>query len=418
MRTLTRKLAGIEPNMLLAGVDLAADKNVVVVINQQAKRLGRMQFGHHRDGYTSFRERLGQLCQQHQADGVLVGMEPTGHYWKLVAAELAAHQIPYRLVNAYTVKKHREGDQLDRAKDDNRDGFVIADLLRTGKFTDSQRLTGVYAELRQYSAGYERLKQEAVRQKNLLHQAVGQTFPEWGQVFKSLKGQTVRAMLCHHAAAQAIAGVTEEAFLQGVKADYPGKRVGRRQLEQAYQLAQTSVGLVETEALQLTIQGYLKLLALLEQQLAEVEDRLVSTFLTLPPAPYLLSLGLGQVTTARILAEIGDPADFSNGRQWVKLAGIQPTPNRSGRQTNSPTPMSGKGRGQLRTVLYFGCLGLIQRDATFANYYHALQQRPHNPLKPMQAIGVLMHKALHILWALNRDQVFYDPHTWHPRPGS
>lgn len=188
MRTLTRKLAVIEPQMLLVGVDLAADKNVAIVINQQAKRLARIQFGHDQPGYDSFRGRLGQLCRQHGAPGVLVGMEPTNYFWKLMAADLQAHQIPYRLVNAYTVKKHREGDQLDRAKDDNRDGFVIADLLRTGKFTESQLSHGSYAELRQYSARYRRLRQEISQQKNLLRQAMGQTFPELRQVFKGLDG--------------------------------------------------------------------------------------------------------------------------------------------------------------------------------------------------------------------------------------
>jgi hypothetical protein len=74
--------------------------------------------------------------------------------------------------------------------------------------------------------------------------------------------------------------------------------------------------------------------------------------------------------------------------------------------------MSGKGRSQLRTALYFGCLRLIQLDAAFADYYRYLQQRPQNPLVGMQAIGVLMRKVLHILWALIRDQVMYDPGTW------
>jgi transposase len=415
MRTLTRKLAEIEATMLLVGVDLAADKNVAVVINQQGKRLGRLQFSHQQASYEAFRERLKQLCGQHRASGVLVGMEPTSYYWKLVAADLAAHQIPYRLVNAYTVKKHREGDQLDRAKDDNRDGFIIADLLRTGKFTDSQRLEGVYAELRQCSAGYQQLRQEASRQKNLLRQAVGQTFPELSQVFMSLDGQTVRAILRQHAAAQAIRSLSEEQFLERVQADYKGERLPVTKVRQVYQLAQTSVGLAETKALQLTIQGYLEMLALLERQLAYAESYLVYTFRTLPTAPYLLSLGLGDLTTARILAEIGDPAAFSNARQWVKLAGIQPTPNASGRKTSSPTPMSGKGRRTLRTTLYFACLRLIQSDAAFADYYRSLQQRPQNPLAPMQAIGVLMHKVLHILWALYHHQRPYDPNIWRPR---
>lgn len=418
MRTLTRKLEIIEPETLLVGVDLGLDKNVAVVINQQAKRLGRIQFGHNQAGYASFRERMGQLCRQHNACGVLVGMEPTNYLWKLVAADLTVHQIPYRLVNAYTVKKHREGDQLDRAKDDNRDGFVIADLLRTGKFTDSQLLAGVYGELRQYSAYYQRLRQEIGRQKNLLQQAVGQTFPEWRQVFKSLHGQTMRAVLQHHAAAHAIRQLTEEAFMERVEADYQGQRFQPgKKVRQLYQLAQQSVGLSETKALQAAIQDQLALLTVLESQLVQVKRDLLATFLSLPLAPCLLSLNLGAVTTARILAEIGNPACFGNARQLVKLAGIQPTPNRSGRKTSSPTPISGKGRSRLRTALYFGCLRLIQVDAAFADYYHWLQQRPDNPLVGMQALVVLMHKLLHILWALIRQQVPYDSQSWHRPTG-
>jgi transposase len=417
MRTLTRKLAIIERNMLLVGIDLAADKNVAIVINQQARRLGRITFSHTRSGYRHLRQRMTELCQRHGADGVLVGMEPTNYYWKLVAANLEAHDITYRLVNAYTVKKHREGDQLDRAKDDDRDGFGIADLLRTGKFTETQRLHAHYAELRQYSAYYRRLRQEVSRHKTRLRQAVGQTFPELGQAFKDLTGQTARAMLQRHAAAHQIRQMCLTHFLTEVRADYEGCRFQRTKLCQAYQLAQESVGLTDTEALQWAIETTLQTLTLFQDQLERVKERLVQLFQTIPTASYLLSLGLGAVTTARIVAEIGDPAAYTSARQLVKLAGIQPSPNRSGRKTNSPTPMSGKGRAALRTCLYFACLRLVQTDAAFAAYYQQLQQRPTNALTALQAIGVLMQKVLHILWALWRTQTTYDPDFWRAATG-
>src|SRR4030042_1502868 len=72
--------------------------------------------------------------------------------------DLERQQIPYRLVNAYTVRKHREGDQIDRAKDDLRDAEVIANLLREGKFTQSQLLHGPHAALRQYAVSLTRLE--------------------------------------------------------------------------------------------------------------------------------------------------------------------------------------------------------------------------------------------------------------------
>ena len=60
-------------------------------------------------------------------------MEPSNYFWKLFAKELEEKKIPYHLVNAYTVKKHREGDQLDRSKDDQRDAGQIAELSRNGQ---------------------------------------------------------------------------------------------------------------------------------------------------------------------------------------------------------------------------------------------------------------------------------------------
>ena len=411
-RTLTKKLAMIKPGMLLVGIDLGKQKNVAVVIDQQARQLGRFNFRHDQEGYAYFQEQCQRLCKRAGAEEILVGMEPTGYFWKLVAAELSRRNIKYRLVNAYTVKKHREGDQLDRAKDDNRDAFAIADLLRTGKFTETQQLTGGYAELREYQASRYRLVCEMRRLKGLLDTAVGQCFPELRRLFKSLTGKSVQAMLRQHAAAQTISRLSETEFLARVEADFVGKRLQRKKLGQVYRLAQVSVGLADTDACQLTIGYLLDELVLKEEQLAEVEARLMAIFLSCPEAEYMLSLGLGRVTTACILAEIGDPRRFSSAKQLVKLAGIQPTPNRSGQKANSPTPMSGKGRATLRTMLFFGCLHLIRLDPAFAAYYQHLKTRPKNPLTGLQAIGVLMNKVLHILWALIRQRTYYDPACW------
>ncbi len=412
-RTLTKKLTIIKPGMLFVGIDLGKQTNVAVVIDQQARQLGRFSFGHNQEGYAYMIRQLQQICKHAGAAEMLVGMEPTGYFWKLVAVALERQGIKYRLVNAYTVKKHREGDQLDRAKDDNRDAFTIADLLRTGKFTETQRLTGVYAELREYHVAYYRLTQEIGRLKGLLDTAVGQCFPELRQLFKSLTGKTVRAMLWQHASAQAIRCLAETEFLASVAADFAGKRLQRKKLRQAYQLAQVSVGLTDTVACQLTIRCLLEELALKETQLAAVKRELMVCFFSCSEAEYMISLPLGDVVTAGILAEIGDPKRYSSAKQLVKLAGIQPSPNHSGQKTRSPTPMSGKGRAALRTMLFFGCLHLIRTEATFTAYYQHLKTRPKNPLTGLQAIGVLMGKVLHILWALIRQQTYYNPANWH-----
>ena len=82
-------------------------------------------------------------------------------------------------------------------------------------------------------------------------------------------------------------------------------------LRQAYQLAVDSVGLVDTRALQVAVGYHLSELANKQAQREEVKNYLIDTFLPLPEARYMLSLGLGLVNTAQILAEIGRPMPVS-----------------------------------------------------------------------------------------------------------
>jgi transposase len=411
--TLSRKLASVKPGTVFVGVDLALDRNVAVVLTERAEQLARFGFPNERDGYNYFYRRLEAIQQHQPATAVLVGMEPTNYFWKLLAADLERSRpsYGYRLVNPFTVRKNREGSQLDRSKDDNRDAFTIGDLLRTGKYTETRLLHGLYAELRQYVTLYTRLRRDIRRQKSLISNVAGQLFPELARVFKDLKGLTALAMLRHHASAAMVREMSQERFIASVRADYGGRRMQVAKLRRAHVQAQRSVGLTDgIEALQLALRLHIESLEGLQQQLEVVRRALVDTFLGLPESEYLLSVhGLGVITAATILSEIGDPSHYTNAQQLVKLAGTQPVPNTSGRKTRSQTPMSRKGRPGLRTALFFAVLRLVQVDEAFAREYLRLQTRQKNPLIKMQALGVLMNKLLRILWALMRHRTFYNP---------
>ncbi|MEJ2711214.1 MAG: IS110 family transposase [Anaerolineales bacterium] len=412
-RTLSEKLIRVKPGTLYVGVDLALKRNVAVVLTESAEQLARFAFSNDRNGYDYFYDRLDKLQQSRRSPAVWVGMEPTNYFWKLLAADLEAHrpEYSYYLVNPYTVKKHREGDQLDCSKDDNRDAFTVADLLRTGKYTKTQLLHGEYAELRQYARLYVRLQSDIRRQKMLIWNTAGQLFPELSQVFKDLQGMTVSAMLRNHAAAAVVSRMSAEAFLIGVQADFGRPRLQAAKLRRVHRLAPHSVGLKDgAEALQLTLRLHIETLEVLQRQLSAAHSALTDTFLALPEAPYLLSVPeLGVITAAIILSEIGDPSHYRRGCQLIKLAGTQPVPNTSGRKTRSRTPMSHKGRPRLRTAVYFAVLRLVQIDQNFAQTYSRLRTREKNPLTKMQALGVLMNKLLWILWALMSKRTFYRP---------
>jgi transposase len=392
-------------------VDLALDGNVATVIDENAKQCARFHFSQDADGYKYFLEHIGKVRQKQGASQVIVTMEPTNYFWKLLANTLEQNQITYHLVNAYTVKKHREGDQIDRSKDDPRDSFTIADLSRTGKYTETRLQRGVYEDLRQYATLYYQLMKNMRREKHILWGLGGQVFPELGQAFKALSGATVTALLRTCPAAASMRALSEEAFISQVSLSYSGRRLCLSKLHQAYRLAATSIGLVDgIQAKYLAIQIHLNHLETLQKEVLQVILALKGCLQQVEVAKYLLSMkSLSSLSAALILAEIGDPSHYRSGSQLVKLGGIQPTPNRSGRKQRSPTPMSHQGRAGLRSVLYFACLRLIQIDRRFKDIYQNLQTRTKNPLTKMQALGVLMNKLLHVLWALMRKKTFYNP---------
>jgi transposase len=405
------QLAQVQSGTLHAGVDLALEKNVVLVVNEKAQRLDHFSFPQNRGGYDYFLRRLESLRHKHQAANVVVAMEPTNYFWKLLARELEEKQQTYCLVNAYTVKKHREGDQLDRSKDDQRDARQIAELSRNGRTTQTQLQKGAYEDLRQYATLYHQLIQSIRREKTILWGLVGQVFPEVVQAFKGLDGETYRALMITCASAAAIRQLSMEAFLAQVRAAYSGKRLYTSKLKRVYQLANSSIGVTEgIQAIQLAIQVHLTQLQIFETQLEQVTGAMTARLFSLPEALYLLSCPCLKPTSAALfLAEVGDPQRYQKAAQWVKLAGIQPTSNSSGRKQRSRTPMSHQGRPHLRTLLYFTCLRMVQHDTRFAQLYADLQRRKDNPLTKMQALGVLMNKLLHIWWALIHYQTFYNP---------
>ena len=400
-----------QPGTLHVGVDLALGKNVAILINEKGQRLDRFSFPQDRSGYDYFLQRLEGLRQKQRASGFVVAMEPSNYFWKLLAQELEQRRIPYRLVNAYTVKKHREGNQLDRSKDDQRDAGQIAELSRNGHYTQTRLQKGGYEELRQYATLHDQLIRAIVRKKNMLWGLAGQVFPEITQVFKDLSGETCQAFLRSFAAAASLRQLSCENFIAQVRPAYSGKKLCVSKLRQLHRLAATSIGVTEgILAIQMAIRVHLEELQTLQGQLKRVISAMKVCLVHLPESPYLLSVkSLNTVSAALFLAEIGDPCRYHSSTQLVKLAGIQPAPNTSGKKQRSKTPMSHQGRPRLRTMLYYTCLRLVHQDDHFAHLYSHLQRRPINPLTKMQALGVLMNKLLHILWALIHNHTFYNP---------
>jgi transposase len=261
---------------------------------------------------------------------------------------------------------------------------------------------------------YQRLRQDQGRQLNLLVNTVRQLFPDFQQVFKDLSGATASAIISAGVWPQHIAGLSETEFLAQVRQHFRGQRLNVRQARRLYALAAHSRGSPEaTTALQMLAQQHVEAIRLLDQQADQLLRTLLTLFQTLPEAPYLLSIqGLKAPSALGVLAYTGDLAHYHAGNALIKLAGTQPTPNRSGRKSFSATPFSHQGRSGLRTVLYFVTLRLIRQNEALQHHYQRLTTRAEHPLPKMQAIGACMNKFLWYAWHVVKQRDWYDAQHW------
>ncbi len=176
--------------------------------------------------------------------GVMFAIETGGHYWRNVAYFLDEQGIPFRFINQYTLKRRREGKDLNHRKNDYRDSEVAAQLLCTGEFVESTLPQGVYAELRTAHNAYRRLVKERTRITNLIKALLDWLFPEFTHVFKDPCGVTALSVLSTCPVPGVIAGMTEDEFMATIEAEHGRRRLMRRKLKALHQVAKDSIGIV------------------------------------------------------------------------------------------------------------------------------------------------------------------------------
>jgi len=107
--------------------------------------------------------------------------------------------------------------------------------------------------------------------------------------------------------------------------------------------------------------------------------------------------GVGLVTAATVLAELGDLRQFKRARSLSAFVGLSPRQHRSGTSINGRTRMSKKGNGRVRAALYMAAMVATRGDTDLARYYQGLVARGKSK---MAALGAVMRKLLVLMRAL------------------
>ena len=117
--------------------------------------------------------------------------------------------------------------------------------------------------------------------------------------------------------------------------------------------------------------------------------------------------GVGMVTAAVIVSEIGDIHRFRDPRQILKMAGLSLKENSSGKHKGRTT-ISKRGRRRLREGLFRVMIPILATNAEFRAIHRKNLTRENNPLSKMQSIVALCGKLIRVLYAILTKGRAYD----------
>lgn len=124
--------------------------------------------------------------------------------------------------------------------------------------------------------------------------------------------------------------------------------------------ATASIGLKEgTTAARMELNTLLGQFDLFNGQLEAIMTQVLHILDNIPGAAEMLTVpGVGVVTVAGFLAEVGDLNNYDHGQQIIRLAGLNLIENSSGKRKGK-TGISKRGRSRLRALLFRAVLPLI-----------------------------------------------------------
>lgn len=339
---------------------------------------------------------------------MLIGMEPTGHYWRKIAYFAKDKGYEVRFVRTTALRHQRELDESSSAKSDVRDALTIANITREGKYIDTVIEDGVSRQLRTLAHVQERIQRYNTGSKHALKAVLDDYFPELKGIFWSMKSKGLWAVLERCPFPEDVIKLGLEKLTEVIAKSSRRKVSATEKAAKLYQAAGETVGLKQIGiADHYSVKMYLEEVERSEEQLKDIEKQMKKLLEEIPYAKNILSIpGVGILTCAVFLGELGNPSHFNNPKQIIKYSGYDPQENDSGQRIGRKI-ISKKGRWLLRKYLYFMSMRVIYRSKFFREYYQRKvksSNRFGQPLKKKEALCAVVIKLIKVIFALLRDK--------------
>lgn len=369
-RQLKKEIRGSEEHLII-GIDVAKEKHHAFFGTATGKSLlRRFIFNNNQEGFESLVSRVEAISSREVLPKVVFGVEPTADYHKPLSEYLITKGFQLVLVSSGAVKHNRELLDGRWDKNDTKDCANAADLISQAKVLYYDYPSQQIRDLRNFLSFREKLKrQEHSVRMRIRNHLVSQFFPELDKFYGKRESVNL-AIVKWCLDPQKIAAMDFRNFERMVtRCDKgPGQREHLHLIQDA---ARQSIGCKVGKSVAFEAKVFVDQLNSIRESIKKLDAEINAVCTQISGYTNIISIpGVGPATAAAILAAIGDPHRFTSAKQVLKLAGLDLSASRSGKNSiNAPTKVSKKGNARLRYALYQAGLIASYRNKYFVEYY-------------------------------------------------
>ncbi len=369
------------------GIDVHRDMFVATILEKDDSLL-RAEFCTTGDGLYQLRDWIVENnCKE-------VAFESTGVYWRQLYNVLSSG-LNVIVANPGKIKKPPGSKNK---KTDKIDSKWIATLRLAGMIPASRVFLGDQYNLRELTRYREILVRVVGQFKNRSHRVLEVCCIKIGSVLSDVFGTNGRKML-----QELIQGKGVEEILNGIKS----KRVKKKEEQLRRAL---SMGLDETS--RLLLQNCLTWIKNFEEEIERIDSEIMRMLVSRKEdLKILMSIpGMGFVSSATILAEIGDITDFDTPEKLASWCGLVPGVYQSAGKLVTGR-ITKQGSKHVRRMLVQVAHVINKMDNRLSKFFHRIEERKGSK----KAAVALARKLLCIIHHLLSHKENYEEPTVKPK---
>ena len=390
--------------MLFVGIDIGKNNHVASMMDEKGKVVFKaFSFSNTTDGGNALFSKLSSFSSD--PSDFEIGMEATGHYWLSVYSFLFEKSFLLHVINPIQTDGWRKGTEIRKRKNDTIDSVLIADLIRYGQFVETRLADEDLFSLRTLTRFRTYLVESISDLKRKVVCILDQVFPEYQSIFSNIFGRTSKEILLQFSSPIDFENISSETLAK-LLAQLSRQKVGATKAEQLKAAASSSFGITFAQnSFTFQLKALIEQISFIENQVKETETE-ISRIMEKLKSPITTITGIGNVTGAAIISEIGDISKFDSPRKLVAFAGIDASVTQSGEFEATHNVMSKRGSPYLRKAIFQSALIASFKDPVLSAYY---QKKRSEGKHHLTCVGAVSRKMCNIIYAVLKNNEPYVP---------